>query len=114
VLKVYDVTLRNRNGDTGLIPKSSEVLVQLGATLQPVNADELRKLGIRNGVKVASVGKGKLKAAGVRDGFIITRVDRREVGTAEDLAKLLDRKTGGVLIEGIYPNGLTAYYGFGL
>jgi serine protease Do len=114
VLKVYDVTLRNRNGDTGLIPKSSEVLVQLGATLQPVNADELRKLGIRNGVKVASVGKGKLKAAGVRDGFIITRVDRREVGTAEDLSKMLDRKTGGVLIEGIYPNGLTAYYGFGL
>lgn len=114
VLKVYDVTLRNRHGDTGLIPKSSEVLVQLGATLQPVNADELRKLGIRNGVKVTSVGKGKLKAAGVRDGFIITRVDRRDVGTAEDLAKMLDRKTGGVLIEGIYPNGLTAYYGFGL
>lgn len=113
-LKVFDVTLRNRNGDTGIIPRTSEALVQLGATLQPVSADELRKLGIRSGVKVTSVGKGKLQNAGVRDGFIITRVDRREVGSTEDLANLLDRKTGGVLIEGVYPNGLTAYYGFGL
>lgn len=113
-LRVFDVTLRNRNGDTGIVPRTSEALVQLGATLQPVSTDELRKLGIRSGVKVTSVGKGKLQSAGVRDGFIITRVDRREVGTAEDFAKLLDRKTGGVLIEGVYPNGLTAYYGFGL
>jgi len=113
-MKVFDVTLRNRNGDTGIIPRTSEALVQLGATLQPVSADELRKLGIRSGVKVTSVGKGKLQSAGVRDGFVITRVDRKDVGTAEDLAKLLDRKSGGVLIEGVYPNGLTAYYGFGL
>jgi len=113
-MKVFYVTLRNRNGDTGIIPRTSEALVQLGATLQPVSADELRKLGIRSGVKVTSVGKGKLQSAGVRDGFVITRVDRKDVGTAEDLAKLLDRKTGGVLIEGVYPNGLTAYYGFGL
>lgn len=113
-LKKYDVTLRNRHGDTGIIPKTSEALVQLGATLQPVNGDELRKLGIRNGIKVTAVGKGKLMAAGVREGFIITRIDRKDVGTAEDLAKLLDRKAGGVLIEGVYPNGLTAYYGYGL
>lgn len=113
-MRKFEVTLRNRNGDTGLIPKSSEVLVQLGATLQPVSAEELRRLGIRSGVKVASVGKGKLKMAGVRDGFIITRIDRKEVSNADDLAEFLQRKSGGVLIEGIYPNGLTAYYGFGL
>jgi serine protease Do len=65
-------------------------------------------------VKVQGLGKGKLKDAGVREGFIITRIDRREVGSPEDAAKLLERKQGGVLIEGIYPNGLTAYYGFGM
>jgi serine protease Do len=113
-LKKFDVTLRNQHGDTGIIPRTSEALVQLGATLQPVSLDELRKLGLRNGIKVTAVGKGKLKTAGVREGFIITRVDRKEVSTAEDLAKLLDRRTGGVLIEGVYPNGLTAYYGFGM
>jgi hypothetical protein len=27
---------------------------------------------------------------------------------------MLENKTGGVLIEGMYPNGMRAYYGFGL
>jgi hypothetical protein len=27
---------------------------------------------------------------------------------------LLEEKEGGVLIEGVYPNGTKAYYGFGL
>jgi len=113
-LSKFDVTLRNRFGDTGLLPKTSEVLVKLGATLQPASEDDIRRLGIRQGVKVQGIGKGKLKNAGVREGFIITRIDRREVGSPEDAAKLLERKQGGVLIEGVYPNGLTAYYGFGM
>jgi serine protease Do len=110
----FDVTLRNRFGDTGLLPKTSEALAKLGASLQPASDEEIVRLGIRQGVKVQGLGKGKLKDAGVREGFIITRIDRREVGSPEDAAKLLERKQGGVLIEGIYPNGLTAYYGFGM
>jgi serine protease Do len=113
-LKKMKVTLRNQRGDTGLVPKTSEVLVKLGATLEPVSTDEMRKLGIHKGIKVKGLGKGKLKDAGVREGFIITRVDRKEIGSPEEVAKMLDRKGGGVLIEGVYPNGLTAYYGFGL
>jgi hypothetical protein len=30
------------------------------------------------------------------------------------LAGILENKKGGVLIEGVYPNGMRAYYGFGL
>jgi hypothetical protein len=29
-------------------------------------------------------------------------------------SKHVENKTGGVLIEGMYPNGMRAYYGFGL
>jgi hypothetical protein len=32
----------------------------------------------------------------------------------DDLERILAAKRGGVLIEGIYPNGVRAYYGLGL
>ena len=57
---------------------------------------------------------GKLKAAGIKEGFIITSIDKKPIKTTEDLETALKTKQGGVLIEGIYPNGMRAYYGFGL
>ncbi|MFM1875289.1 MAG: hypothetical protein RL266_1026, partial [Bacteroidota bacterium] len=42
------------------------------------------------------------------------RVDRNSVRSAQDVMDALSKKEGGVLIEGVYPNGLTAYYGFGM
>jgi serine protease Do len=32
----------------------------------------------------------------------------------EDITNALQGKQGGVLIEGIYPNGMRAYYGLGV
>jgi hypothetical protein len=57
---------------------------------------------------------GKLRAAGIKEGFIITSVDKKPILSTEDLENVLKTKQGGVLIEGIYPNGMRAYYGFGI
>jgi len=97
-----------------IMPKTPSAVMALGATLQPAGADEMRRLGIRNGLKVTELNNGKLKSAGVREGFIIVRVDRKEVKGLQDVIKILDQKSDAVLIEGIYPNGITAYYGFGM
>ncbi len=113
-LKTFEVELRNRNGNTDLVSKQADVMVQLGADLQPLNEQALRKLGIRSGLQVINLSNGKLKGAGIKEGFIITRVDRKNVLSAKDVITALNKKDGGVLIEGVYPNGLTAYYGFGM
>ncbi len=113
-LRKFNVELRNRRGDTELVTKEAEVLVQLGADLQPASSDQLRKLGLRNGLQVTNLSNGKLKGAGIKEGFIITRVDRKTVQSSKDVMSALNKKDGGVLIEGVYPNGLTAYYGFGM
>lgn len=113
-MRKFDVELRNRHGDTELISKAADVLVQLGAELQPLATEQLRQLGISNGLQVQNLGSGKLKGAGIKEGFIITRVDRRPVQSSKDVLSALNKKNGGVLIEGVYPNGLTAYYGFGM
>jgi hypothetical protein len=57
--------------------------------------------------------EGKLKSSGVKEGFIITSIDKNPIENISDLEFLKDKK-GGVLIEGVYPNGFRAYYGFGL
>jgi hypothetical protein len=37
-----------------------------------------------------------------------------EVKSAGEVTEYLSSKRGGVLIEGVYPNGMRAYYGFGM
>ncbi|MCF8465576.1 MAG: trypsin-like peptidase domain-containing protein [Flavobacteriales bacterium] len=113
-LRKFDVELRNKNGDTEVISKDADFMVQLGADLQPASAEQLKRFGLQSGLQVKNLANGKLKGAGVKEGFIITRVDRKLVQSPNDVLNALNKKTGGVLIEGVYPNGLTAYYGFGM
>ncbi len=108
--------LQNIHGEIAFIePGERSVDDMLGATLEAVAEEEKKKLGINNGVKVSSLGRGKLRDAGVREGFIITHVDREPVASTSELSEKLRKREGeGVLIEGVYPNGLRAYYGIGL
>jgi len=113
--KDYSVLLRNKDGNTSIIKKEENNIISiLGATFMPVNESEKQKLRINNGLKITKLENGKLKNAGIREGFIIMSVDKKVVKTADDLKGALSDKQGGVLIEGIYPNGMRAYYGFGL
>lgn len=113
--KVLSVVLKNKNGNTNVVERAkTEVVSALGATLEPINADEMKRLNISNGLKITKLGAGKLISSGIREGFIILSVDRKKISTVEDFVTTLEHKKGGVLIEGIYPNGLTAYYGFGM
>ena len=109
------VVLKNKNGNTDVVKKEKvESINVLGATFIAPSAEEMKKLRINNGLKVMTLSNGKLKNAGIREGFIITHVDKKPISSVQDISNILDNKTGGVLMEGIYPNGLRAYYGFGL
>jgi len=71
-------------------------------------------LGLDYGVRVKELGPGKMRSAGIAPDFIITHVDQDQVKDKDDLLEKLKQKQGGVLIEGVYPNGKRAYYGFGI
>jgi serine protease Do len=65
-------------------------------------------------VKILYAGKF-MKHTEMREGFIITKVDGKAVKNTEELAKALENKKGGVLIEGVYEDiPGTYYYAFGL
>lgn len=113
--RTLDVTLRNSSGTTAIVKSEKpEKIEELGASFSTVSESERQKLGISGGARIENLGTGKFKNIGIKEGFIITRIDQQEIATAEELKKVLSEKSGGVLIEGVYPNGTKAYYGFGL
>jgi len=113
--KIVPLTLKNGKNNVELVKKEkSEVANVLGASFEEVTSSEMKHLNIKNGLKVVRLNGGKLRAAGIKEGFIITRIDKKDVNTFDDIKNALENKEGGVLIEGVYSNGTRAYYGFGL
>ena len=113
--KEFTITLRNKFGNTELVKKENTKLsAALGATFETVSEDELRKLKIDNGIKITGLKGGKLRSAGIKEGFIITRVDKDKIDSFDELVDALENKKGGILIEGVYPNGQRKYYGLGM
>ncbi len=110
-------TLKSLDNTTSLIKKSEIIkksMSALGADFEEMSADELTKFRINNGVKIKKLSTGKLAQIGIKEGFIITSIDKKKVGNIQDINNSLENKTGTVLIEGFYPNGARAYYGFTL
>lgn len=109
ILKTLDNTIK-------LVKKSELVKTSasaLGAEFQDIDADELSKMNVENGVRINKMNSGRLAQTGIQPGFIITHIDKKKMTSAEEIAKRLDR-SGPIVIEGFYPNGMRASYSFGL
>lgn len=111
--KQIDIILRNLQGDTGVV-KAGTFETILGAKVVNLDDQEKKKLGISNGVKVIELQEGKLKSEGVKTGFIITQINNKPVNSVAELESIFKTIKGGVYIEGVYQNGVKAYYAFGL
>lgn len=109
--KPFTVTLRNRHGDTQIVRDNTTVL---GAEFVSISSQEREKLEIRNGIKIKVLNKGKLKDAGLKEGFIITNVNKKSISEVNDFKREIGNAKGGILVEGVYPNGELAYYVFGV
>lgn len=110
-LKTTELTLKNRLGTTASVKK--EILF-LGAKLDEISSEEKKELGIVNGVKISDLKAGKLMREGIKKNFIITKINNKSVATPDEVMAIIKKKKGGFLIEGIYPNGIKTYYGFGI
>jgi len=109
--KQFTVTLRNKHGDTQIVRDNITVL---GAQFDTVNEREKERLDIPYGIKINKLNRGKLKDAGLEEGFIITNVNKKPIYEVNDFKREIGNARGGILVEGIYPNGETAYFVFGV
>ncbi|MBR8534890.1 Do family serine endopeptidase [Carboxylicivirga sediminis] len=111
--KPFEVTLRNIRGTTGII-SSSKIDETLGATLEPVSASDLRRLGVRYGIQVVEVGNESLRKSGVKNGFIITKVNDTPIKSIDDFKAAVEKAKDGLFLTGVYPNGRVVYYAVNL
>jgi Do/DeqQ family serine protease len=114
---VLPVVLKSQDNTTNLVMKSELVkktVDALGAEFQEMDTDELAALRLENGVKITRLSQGKLAQIGLQAGFIVTSIDKKKIMTVNDIKNNLQNKSGTVLIEGFYPNGMRAAYSFPL
>lgn len=106
------ITLRDKSGNINFLAKNENIWV-FGAVLEQISLQDKQKLGIGKGVKVAILGEGKIKEAGIREGFIITSIDGKAVDQPEEIRKIALKKETTLSISGYYPDGSRAYYAIG-
>ena len=116
--QAFAVNLKNIEGNTEIVRRErTEVFNTLGAELEELSEREVNELNIRGGVRVSQLLPGKLRQdTDMQEGFIITKIDSKPIHSIKDIEQLLERKSGGVLIEGIYPERPhdVRFYAFGM
>lgn len=112
--KTVNATLKNTLGTTEVVASSNSFIID-GAVFADVPKELREKLEIEGGAQVSEISNGKWKSSGITKGFIVTSINKRSIADVEELSTLLSQlpKDDGVLVEGVYPNGVKAYYGIG-
>ena len=90
--------------ETPAIADKTEVNTIKGATFATVSKEEKDKLGIKNGVKIQSIGSGPFKGK-LPPGFIITKIDKQSIYSIQNVKTILESADGAILIEGKNPDG---------
>ena len=84
-----------------------------GARLKELSSEEKQAMGLRGGVKIVSVGQGKMAEAGATSGSVILYVNDEPVSKPEDVIAKAKKAQRGIYIEGVDANGKSFYFGFG-
>ncbi len=99
--------LKGQSGEERVVsrPSTAGISGMLGATFETLSPDRAEALGLEGGVAVRTIGPGRLRnETRMKPGFIITKVDDEPVRSVDQLEEVLSQATGGVLLEGRYPN----------
>lgn len=110
--KTLIIPLKNPAGNTTIERDNrSAVLKSLGVEFSDLTEEDKKKSGVEAGVKIATLYPGVLRSStDIREGFIITKINRTAVKTTEQMIEVLESQEGGVMIEGVYPGDPTIYY----
>ncbi|MCX6231327.1 MAG: Do family serine endopeptidase [Bacteroidetes bacterium] len=106
----FTVTLQNQNGKTDLILKEEkQTFTLLGANFEVLSNDALTKYNLNNGIMISKLNNSVFRNAGIREGFIITEIDKKAVKNLNDLKNYTNKK-GQTLVSGTYPGDWRTYY----
>ena len=111
--KHFTVTLTNVKNGLDLITTNA-ILEKLGAKFSEVTDKQKMELRINGGLQVTELMDGAVKESCIKKGYIITRINRAQISSIEDLKRIIEISSGAVLVEGVYPNGTRVAYALNL
>jgi serine protease Do len=96
----YDVTLKNREGKIAAVKMEERTgLEVLNIQVEDADPGLLKKLDLKNGVRVKDIGEGRIsKYTDMREGFIITKFNDTPVTSAKGLNEKLRNTTRGEIV----------------
>jgi Do/DeqQ family serine protease len=103
---VENTTTATLKGDAGTYASmKAQAVEQLGAVFENLDKSKAAQLGISAGVQVKDIGEGIIaEQTRIKEGFIITKVNNRKVGSVEELKEALGNSGSSAIISGIYPD----------
>jgi serine protease Do len=110
--KELTATLKKQDtSNLNIKPESAELLKDLGVELVPISNEDKKKYKVENGLKITKLYNGKLKRhTNIKEGFVITAVNRREVSNLDSFIEAIKKQRGGIMLEGKYAGDPTYYY----
>ncbi len=98
--------LLSESGKTSIesaVPESAASV--MGLEFENSTREERQSLGLKNAVKVKTVGKGVFKDAGIPPGFLITHINNEPVYSVQGAVATLKSLRGAITIEGKTADG---------
>ncbi|MDR1369395.1 MAG: trypsin-like peptidase domain-containing protein [Dysgonamonadaceae bacterium] len=114
-VKVYEVELKNDQGNTEII-KEMKPFDVLGASFKDISDDQKEKWGIDFGIEVTDIKNGKLKEIRIVKGSIILTANKIRVSSVDEFEKIVQSilkqsaDDRGLFIRVLNPNGKIGYY----
>ncbi len=113
--KVYNVTLRDKKGKTKIRTKEDlSISEKLGAEFKDLTSYQQQRFGIDHGVIVASVTGGKLSEIGIKENFIILKINDKKMYNSKEIESILKNYKGNVSINYVDNYGRVYTGGFKL
>lgn len=107
-----EVTLTNIEGTTGIVKRNVFEANRLGATFEAIPKLEKQRLGIESGVRITEVERGLIYRMDLEEGYIVTKINNYQINDPEELAEILEKIRGRVIIEFVNKAGRKGAYSY--
>jgi serine protease Do len=116
--KTVTVALKGMEEKVQIVRKKDSVEIR-GAIFENIDQATQKQLDLTGGVRIKAIKAGPWKQAGIKQNFIITKVDGEKVEHLDQFVNILNRnilnrEEKGIWVGGFYQDGAKGYYGVNL
>jgi serine protease Do len=104
------VTLSNRLGTFNILRRMIVPAPEIGADIEELSKEELKKLNLNAGIRVLNLSNGLLSRIGIEEGFVIISINKVILNDAKEAIQVLKNMRGRIVLEGMTSNGVRGYY----